>query len=237
MQSRSITMNYKKHYDALIDRALNRKIDGYYEKHHIKPKCIGGSDKLSNIVKLTAREHYIAHQLLVKIYPLNTGLINAANMMCTASFKNDRSQNKLYEWLRKKLSDAQKIRQSGKSNSNYGKIWIFNKTIKINKKIEIEKLEFYIKEGWVKGRVINWQPRIVSCSCCNRLFEQKTKEIFCSIDCKKNSRGYSFQGREEELIMHYNNLGSLNKAVKAMGFPGAVGAWYKQAKKIIDEVR
>ena len=39
----------------------------YWEKHHIIPRCIGGSDKKENLVWLTAREHYIAHWLLTKI--------------------------------------------------------------------------------------------------------------------------------------------------------------------------
>ena len=42
--------------------------DNYYEWHHIIPRCMGGSDDKSNLVKLTLREHYIAHMLLYKIY-------------------------------------------------------------------------------------------------------------------------------------------------------------------------
>lgn len=40
----------------------------YGENHHIIPRSEGGSDDASNKVKLTAREHYIAHLLLAKIY-------------------------------------------------------------------------------------------------------------------------------------------------------------------------
>ena len=32
---------------------------GYYEKHHIQPKSLGGSNKKENLVRLTAREHFI----------------------------------------------------------------------------------------------------------------------------------------------------------------------------------
>ena len=38
------------------------------EKHHIRPKSEGGSDDETNLVNLTAREHYVAHLLLAKIY-------------------------------------------------------------------------------------------------------------------------------------------------------------------------
>lgn len=63
-------MNYNKVYISLI---LNRQANPldereYGEWHHIVPRAEGGSDDASNLVKLTAREHYIAHLLLAKIY-------------------------------------------------------------------------------------------------------------------------------------------------------------------------
>ena len=61
-------MNYQKIYDAII---VHRKINfapGYTESHHILPKCMGGSDDSDNIVRLTAREHYVCHWLLWKIH-------------------------------------------------------------------------------------------------------------------------------------------------------------------------
>ena len=70
-------MNYSKIYDSLVERAKNRKIEGYVERHHIVPKCMGGSNEESNIVELTAREHYIAHKLLVEIYPNHKKLVYA----------------------------------------------------------------------------------------------------------------------------------------------------------------
>ena len=45
----------------------------YFEFHHILPKFLfpNWSKKHSNLVCLTAREHYFCHELLVKIYPSN----------------------------------------------------------------------------------------------------------------------------------------------------------------------
>ena len=45
-------MNYQKHYDALIDRARNCALHGPCEKHHIIPRCMGGSNKQDNLVEL-----------------------------------------------------------------------------------------------------------------------------------------------------------------------------------------
>lgn len=68
-------MNYKRHYDALIERARIRQLSGYVERHHIVPKCMGGGNEPANIVRLTAEEHFVAHQLLVKMFPEHRGLI------------------------------------------------------------------------------------------------------------------------------------------------------------------
>ena len=62
---------YQKWYDSLIERARTRAIEGYVENHHIIPKCLGGSNDTSNLVKLTAREHLIAHLLLCRSYYFN----------------------------------------------------------------------------------------------------------------------------------------------------------------------
>jgi len=61
-------MNYKRIHDAIIDRAKNRILTGYKERHHITPRCMGGSNDLENLVDLTAREHFIIHLLLAEIY-------------------------------------------------------------------------------------------------------------------------------------------------------------------------
>ena len=51
-------------------QALNRcKYAGtYYERHHIIPKSLGGTNDKTNLVLLSAREHYIAHLLLYNHY-------------------------------------------------------------------------------------------------------------------------------------------------------------------------
>jgi hypothetical protein len=130
-------MNHSKHYKFLIERAKTRTLSGYKERHHIIPKCVGGTDDEDNLVDLTAREHYIAHQLLLHIYPNKGKLIYAANMMCVDAHKG-RSNNRRYSWLKerfieqvrkdatgRKASEETKAKMSaahlGKNNSMYGK--------------------------------------------------------------------------------------------------------------------
>ena len=61
-------MNYKALHDNIILRAKTRKLEGYGEWHHIKPRCLQGNNSKNNLVKLTAKEHFIIHKLLVNIY-------------------------------------------------------------------------------------------------------------------------------------------------------------------------
>jgi len=66
-------MNYLKVYCNLIREAENRTPpERYTEKHHTFPKSIFG--KNNRLVVLTAREHYIAHALLERIYMKRYGL-------------------------------------------------------------------------------------------------------------------------------------------------------------------
>lgn len=60
-------MNYENIYNELIEsrKHLNRdKNTEYYERHHIIPRCMGGSDDPENLILLTGREHFIAHLIL-----------------------------------------------------------------------------------------------------------------------------------------------------------------------------
>lgn len=61
-----IENKYKQWYDGIVNHASNRTVEGYTERHHIVPKSLGGTDNVSNLVKLTAREHFICHLLLTK---------------------------------------------------------------------------------------------------------------------------------------------------------------------------
>lgn len=127
-------MNYIKHYNLLIERARNRVLDCYSETHHVIPKCMNGTDDPSNLVKLTAEEHFVAHQLLVKIYPDQIKLIHALRMM-TAASSNQIRNNKEFGWIKRKVnrtrlgskqtdSTKKKISESlpkGKEHHQFGK--------------------------------------------------------------------------------------------------------------------
>lgn len=104
-------MNYEKIYNNLISSRNNRslKLDEYYEKHHIVPKCLGGSDDKSNLIFLTYREHFLAHLLLTKIYPKHTGINYALLCMLRKHTHGRVITSKVYETIKKNFSKFKKL--------------------------------------------------------------------------------------------------------------------------------
>lgn len=69
---------------------------------------MGGSDDPSNLIRLTPEEHYVAHQLLVRMHPEHAGLLWAAVAMTNSTRKTaGRANNRLYGWLRRRFCEMQ----------------------------------------------------------------------------------------------------------------------------------
>jgi len=92
-------MDYFKHYNILMERARHRQLDCYCESHHILPICMGGEG--TEEVLLLPEEHFVAHQLLVKMYPHNHKLIYAANTQ-------GNTNNKQYGWIKRRQAELMK---------------------------------------------------------------------------------------------------------------------------------
>jgi hypothetical protein len=104
--------NYKLKYHNFIDKRRQRPLtkEKGYEIHHIIPKSIGGSNKKSNLVKLTYREHFIAHRMLSKYYKgWRAGkMIVIVAKMSRSSFYSDCLKSFDYEKIRDHHSQAVK---------------------------------------------------------------------------------------------------------------------------------
>ena len=173
-------MNYLKIYCNLIRKAENRTPpEGYTEKHHTFPKSIYG--KNNRVVKLTGREHYIAHALLEKIYIKRYGvknwktkkMINAFWCMNSQKYKNKYLNSYLYEKSRERhskvISEIQSARIVSKETRKKmgewqkGKKQLSEKTKKklleanLGKKVS-EETKKKISEK-LKGRIITEETR------------------------------------------------------------------------------
>lgn len=81
-------MNYLKHYIKLVKSRKSmksvRKNVGNFELHHIFPISIFGKNRKT--VKLTTKEHFIAHKLIVKIYEKRYGLADSRTRKMQMAF-------------------------------------------------------------------------------------------------------------------------------------------------------
>lgn len=128
---------YSNYYQHIIDSALAKqrsKKDGcYYERHHILPRSLGGNNSKTNLVYLTAREHFVVHLLLVRMVQ-DTDVYRMVNAV--RRFTKKVSNSREYELLRTTISKYSK----GHLNPAHGKIWIHN--INTNDILYIQKEEF-----------------------------------------------------------------------------------------------
>lgn len=113
-------------YDEFIQNILDTRGrfscgDEYHERHHIKPKCLGGTNDEENLIDLYAREHFIAHQLLAEENPENYKLKYAYwNMcQCKGSDCQDRYVPTPEEYERCRIFCHEAM--SGKNHPLYGK--------------------------------------------------------------------------------------------------------------------
>lgn len=111
---------YTKWYFQIIEKAKVSSIGGYTENHHIIPKSLGGINDKENIVKLSAKAHYVCHLLLVKMVSKPKHI--RSMMYALVRFKTTHSKNKrftgaTYQYLKEKFSKQ----MSGENNPFYGK--------------------------------------------------------------------------------------------------------------------
>lgn len=148
-------MKYKKIYSQIIERAKYRVLEGYKETHHITPRCMGGTDEKDNLVDLTAREHFICHLLLTRIYPEHKGLRLAIWNMCNAKriYQGRYKPNsRLYEMIRTEYRELIK----GENHPSYGR----KNSDEVREKMsQIAKRRFENNPGTFKGRTHSEETR------------------------------------------------------------------------------
>lgn len=190
-------MNYQKIYDSLILKRKSSppKNGEYSEKHHIKPRCIGGDDSKENIVSLTAREHFIAHYLLAKIY--GGSLWVPVYLMSNAksnSAKGYAGKSKTYEILKAKYIEWAKTANKGIGNPFHGRKHSKETIEKFKSRTFPSGPDHHdfgrIKDGnfgWVISMINSYKPneKEIDRSKINQI--HKAVGLFCRFDEYKNT--------------------------------------------------
>lgn len=85
---------YTKTYDAIIAKARLRHVQtGYTEKHHVIPKSLGGGNGY-NLVRLTVREHFICHWLLIRMISIPSLVAKMENSL--RLMRSDKQKKEIY---------------------------------------------------------------------------------------------------------------------------------------------
>lgn len=182
-------MNYSElYYNVILQATLEnrKKIKGgtYYERHHIVPRCMGGSNEKENLVLLTAREHFLCHYYLIQIHPESKKLLYALWGMCNQvsgnnlrDYSNIEEYSKIYNESKKKMSKAASEDRRGvilprevyergaRTRTGQKREPYAPKELKFNHTCEMCDATF--KSADVKGRYCSTckQPRECQCGC------------------------------------------------------------------------
>lgn len=118
-----IKNKYYRWYYQIVDKARKRGVpNDYYERHHIVPTSLGGTDSEFNIVKLTYREHILVHWLLTKmtVGKDQTKMIWALWNMIGVDHVHGQARLPP-RWLIALAKKITKGRRTGKNNAFFGK--------------------------------------------------------------------------------------------------------------------
>jgi len=151
-------MNYERVYAQLVSK---RQVTDphpssvFAERHHIVPRCMGGSDDISNLVRLTPEEHYVAHQLLAKMHPTVSGLWYAMERL--TGFGRY-ATNKKYGWITRRITVARKAyRHTEKAKRAIGEktaIALRGKSIPQDTKAKLSASLQGRASAWLSGRTL-----------------------------------------------------------------------------------
>ena len=101
--------------------------DEYHERHHIVPRCVGGTNDEYNLIDLFAREHFIAHKMLAEENPNEEGLLYAWWCMSIQTNEHTKERYQLtaeeYEEVRTKFASLMSDKMSGDGNRMWNRPW------------------------------------------------------------------------------------------------------------------
>lgn len=103
--------HYHNRYLKFITSRRSRVYEGIVETHHILPKSLGGDNSLENLIKLSPREHFLAHWMLWKAYSNKQMTLAFWSMrMNKSKHRSFKITSKVYQSLKENHSTVQSER-------------------------------------------------------------------------------------------------------------------------------
>ena len=153
-------MNYARIYQDFISDRQNKQPSkpDYFERHHIVPKSLGGTNEKTNLIRLTPEDHFFAHLLLAKIHGGKLWAPIAFMVGGVLNCYRPTTSRKKYAWLSKELSKSNRGHNSVHFDTKVyeiinekGEIWVGLQS-EMNSDLKISKS---LANMLVKGRVKN----------------------------------------------------------------------------------
>jgi hypothetical protein len=140
---------YTQWYYNIIKNAQARvNYVGYTEKHHIIPKSLGGTNFKDNLVKLSAKEHYICHLLLTKMVEgqYRSKMVYALWIMNSKNKTQKRKamSSSIYEKVRKEYAELIRQKRLGRATPQ----WVKDKISKTLKGVTYDYMKKPKSELW-----------------------------------------------------------------------------------------
>lgn len=167
-------------YTKWYYKICHSKYEGYTEKHHIIPKCLGGNNDKDNIVSISPKAHFLCHWLLTKMvenryhkeklyYAFNFMLLKPKNL------KNKRyyPTSRIYELSRKYMKECNpsyNLETKNKISQKRKEAWK-NPTLKMIEGIEKMRKSKIGNIPWNKGKK---NVQLVTEETRKKLIEQRT---------------------------------------------------------------
>ena len=202
--------------DILNTRGRFNIQEGYKERHHIIPKCIGGTNNEDNLIDLYAHEHFVAHKLLAEENPDNYKLVCAWWNMCNIKNNNEKDRYiptpEEYENARRKFANYISNTRQGENHPFYGKHQTEEAIEKISNRSKGENNPMYGKPCYYKmtnDKIKKWK---------NNLILSSPKRI--AIKCIENNKIYnSIREASRELnIIRWHINKSINEKCSVDGY-------------------
>jgi hypothetical protein len=166
-----INHHFYNRYVSFIQHYKENPKEGFCEKHHIVPKCLGGTDSTDNLILVPARVHFLLHLLLYKSFPDKRNLAHAFAMMSVNNkYQNRKISSKLYEMSKIARSNAlkgvprteqvkQKLRVCKKNKQNYKKPKSKQHALNISKSLTGKKKTPEHIKNLILSNEINYKKR------------------------------------------------------------------------------
>lgn len=151
LSNKYTSLYYKIIYNTTSDRS------GYTEKHHIIPRSLGGTDDISNLAVLNAREHFICHWLLTKMVdgPPKYKMVHALRLMCGRDTYTTPHRSRIYESTKQAHAESMSQLHKGKTLSEDHKRALLEAS---SKRVRTQEQKNHMSQK-LKGRIFSEEAR------------------------------------------------------------------------------